>query len=251
MTLAGRVAVVTGAGRGIGVAYATALAEDGASVVIADLDAESARATAADLNAKGWTAIDAHVDVSDRESTRQLAETVKSAFGGAHIVVNNAAIYHSMRRDSVLDVDIDYWRKVMAVNVDGALLMTQAFAPQMIAAGWGRIVNQSSTAAYSGGVGGHYAVSKLALVALTQACARELGPHGITVNAIAPGLIFTEATLATVPEAGRDALRQQQSINREGSPDDLVGALRYFCSDASAFTSGQVLIVDGFKTVRT
>lgn len=248
--LDGRVAVVTGAGRGIGVAYAEALADDGASIVVADIDPALAEATASSLADRGTKAVGLQVDVSDVDSTRRLAEEVRASFGGAHILVNNAAIYHSMRRDSILDVDIDYWRTVMGVNVDGALLMTQAFAPMMIEAGWGRVVNQTSTAAYSGGVGGHYAVSKLALVAVTQAFARELGPHGITVNAIAPGLIFTEATLATVSEPARAALRGQQSIDHEGSPEDLVGALRYFCSDAAAFTSGQVIIVDGFKTIR-
>jgi NAD(P)-dependent dehydrogenase (short-subunit alcohol dehydrogenase family) len=248
-SLDGRVAVVTGAGRGIGFEYAKALAEDGATVVVADVDAAMARTASSELAASG-TVVDAQVDVSDQASTRRLAEEVGERFGAAHILVNNAAIYHSMRRDSILEVDIEYWRRFMAVNVDGAVLMTQAFAPLMIEAGWGRVVNQASTAAYSGGVGGHYAVSKLATVGVTQALARELGPHGITVNAIAPGLIFTEATMVTVSEDAQNALVAQQCIKRKGSPEDLVGALRYFCSDAASWTSGQVLIVDGYKTIR-
>ena len=173
-TLEGRVAVVTGAGRGIGYEYARALAEDGATVVVADVDAAMARTASSELAASGKV-VDAQVDVSDQASTRRLAAEVAERFGAAHIVVNNAAIYHSMRRDSVLEVDIEYWRHVMAVNVDGALLMTQAFAPLMIEAGWGRVVNQASTAAYSGGVGGHYAVSKLAVIGVTQALAQRAG----------------------------------------------------------------------------
>jgi NAD(P)-dependent dehydrogenase (short-subunit alcohol dehydrogenase family) len=242
---------VTGAGRGIGRAYATALAEDGATVVIADIEEELASATAKELSAAGFAALPRHVDVSEVDSTRALAGFVREEFGAVHILVNNAAIHHSMRMDPLLEVDIDYWRRVMAVNLDGVLLMTQALAPLMIEGSWGRIVNQSSTAAYSGGVGGHYAVSKLALVSLTQGLARELGPHGITVNAIAPGLIFTEATLATVPAAARDALLGQQAIRRQGQPEDLVAALRFFCSEGAGWTSGQIVIVDGFKTVRT
>ena len=245
----GRIAIVTGSGRGIGQEYATALAEDGATVVVADLDEQLAAETVELITGKGGRAVARRVDVGDQESTGSFGEWVRSEFGAAHILVNNAAIYHSMRNDPQMEVDLGYWRKVFAVNLDGALLMTQAVAPLMVEAGWGRIVNQSSTGAYSGG-GGAYCVSKLALIGLTQGFAKELGQHGITVNAIAPGLIHTEATMVTVPEAGRAALLAQQAVKKEGAPSDLVAALRFFCSDDAGWVSGQVTIVDGFKTLR-
>jgi NAD(P)-dependent dehydrogenase (short-subunit alcohol dehydrogenase family) len=249
LDLTGRVAVVTGAGRGIGAAYATALASHGAKVVVADIDAEAAASCAKRLSAEGHTAIDAAVDISDRDSTLALASRVQDEFGAAHIVVNNAAIYHSMRLDRQLDVDIDYWRRVFSVNLDGALLVTQAFAPLLIEAGWGRVVMQSSVAAYSGG-GGAYGVSKLALLGLTRGFARELGGHGVTVNGIAPGPVLNEATAATVPEDKVSALVSSGALKRAGSEDDLVGALLFLCSDLSAWMTGQTLIVDGGITVR-
>jgi 3-oxoacyl-[acyl-carrier protein] reductase len=245
----GRIAVVTGGGRGIGQEYAVALAADGATVVVADLDDDLAAETVKLVERAGGTAVARHVDIGDQGSTAEFGAWLRREFGAAHILVNNAAIYHSMRTDSQMTVDIGYWRRVFSVNLDGALLMTQAVAPLMIEGGWGRIVNQASTAAYSGS-GGAYTVSKLALIGLTQGFARELGQHGITVNAIAPGLIHTEATMVTVSEARRAALLSQQALKKEGQPGDLVAALRFFCSDEAGWVSGQVTIVDGFKTLR-
>lgn len=247
--LAGRVAIVTGGGRGIGRRYCEALVGEGATVVVADVDLAGAEETAAILTKNGGTATALPVDVSDRDSTLGLAAAVREQFGRAEILVNNAAIYHSMRMDPQLTVEIDYWRKVFAVNLDGALLMTQAVAPMMIEAGWGRIVMQSSTAAYLGG-GGHYAVSKLALLGLTRGFAKELGPHGITVNGIAPGVVETEATAATVPAAKLAQLAAMTPLPLQAKPDDLVGTLLFLCSDASAWMTGQTLVVDGGLVVR-
>ena len=135
--LAGGVAVVTGAGQGIGQAYAEALARHGASVAVADINESTAKDVAVAIADAGGNAHAIAVDVSDRESTLELAATVRDHFGGCHIVVNNAAIYHSMRLDPQLTVDIDYWRRVFSVNLDGPLLVTQALAPMLIEAGWG------------------------------------------------------------------------------------------------------------------
>ena len=239
----GHVAIVTGAAQGIGREYARALAALGASVVAADLNLDGAKETAALIESAGGTAVALPVDVSDRASTLDLAGTVKAEFGGAHIVVNNAAIYHSMRMDPVLSVDIDYWRRMFSVNLDGALLVSQAFAPLLIEAGWGRIVNQTSVAAY--GPGGAYGASKLALINLTLCLAAELGPHGITVNAIAPGPIYTEATEATVPAARLEAMQAMMPLKRKAGPEDLLGALRFLCSDDAAWVTGQTILVDG------
>ena len=246
--LAGRVAVVTGAGQGIGAAYAGALAAHGAAVVVADINEPAAKEVAAGIAEGGGASLAVGVDVSDRESTLALADRVRAELGACHIVVNNAAIYHSMRLDPQLTVDIDYWRKVLSVNLDGPLLVTQALAPLLIEAGWGRVVMQTSTAAY--GSGGAYGVSKLALLALMRGFARELGSHGITVNAIAPGPILTEATQVTVPQDRLDALVASAAIKRMGTVDDLVGTLLFLCSDASAWVTAQTLVVDGGITPR-
>jgi NAD(P)-dependent dehydrogenase (short-subunit alcohol dehydrogenase family) len=249
MSLAGKVAVVTGAGQGIGADYAAFLASLGASVVAADINAQTASDTAHQIAKDGGKAIAARVDVSDPESVRDLAARVKRELGAAHILVNNAAIYHSIELAPIMQVDIGYWRKVFAVNLDGALLCSQAFAPQMIERGWGRIINQTSIAAYNRGLG-HYCVSKLALVGLTVNMAAELGPHGITVNAIAPGPIMTEATKKIVPSEALEQLAQNMPIRKEGMPSDLRGTLRFLASDDSAWMTGQTLIVDGGLTVR-
>jgi 3-oxoacyl-[acyl-carrier protein] reductase len=247
--LTGRVAVVTGAGQGIGRTFTLALAVAGATVVAADVNEAAAKETVALVEEAGGAGFAVAVDVSDADSTRRLAAEVRDEAGGAHILVNNAAIYHSVRFDPQLTVDIAYWRKVFSVNLDGALLVTQALAPLMIEAGWGRVVNQSSIAAYSGN-GGAYAVSKLALLGLTTGFARELGRHGITVNAIAPGPIFTEATEVTVPKDRLERAVAQAAIPLRAQPDDLVGSLLFLCSDAAAWMTGQTLVVDGGVTTR-
>jgi NAD(P)-dependent dehydrogenase (short-subunit alcohol dehydrogenase family) len=246
--LKGRVAVVTGAGQGIGRAYAAALAEHGAVVVSADLNGPAAEDTADAIQSDGGESSAITVDVSDRDSTLAMAAAVRDRYGECHIVVNNAAIYHSMRLDPQLTVDIDYWRTVFSVNLDGPLLVTQALAPLLIDAGWGRVIMQTSTAAY--GNGGAYGTSKLALLSLTRGFARELGAHGITVNAIAPGPILTEATQVTIPQERIDALIATAAIKRAGTVDDLVGTLLYLCSDAASWVTAQTLVIDGGITAR-
>jgi NAD(P)-dependent dehydrogenase (short-subunit alcohol dehydrogenase family) len=150
--------------------------------------------------------------------------------------------------DPVLEVDLDYWRRMFSVNVDGALLMVQAFAPLMIEAGWGRIVNQTSVAAY--GASGAYSATKLALISLTMSQAVELGPHGITVNAIAPGPILTEATLVTVPQERLDRMQAGMPIKRQAQPSDLLSALRFLCSEDSGWVTAETVVVDGGITRR-
>jgi NAD(P)-dependent dehydrogenase (short-subunit alcohol dehydrogenase family) len=241
--------VVSGAAQGIGAEYAWTLAREGALVAVADIDEAGAERTAKRIMASGGQAVAVGVDVSSKDSTLACARRVREEVGNTNILVNNAAIYHSMRTDRQLDVDIEYWRKIFSVNVDGALLMTQAFAPALIEAGWGRVIIQTSTAPYLG-TGGHYGVSKLALIGLTRGFAKELGPHRITVNAIAPGPIFTEATEQVVSEERLDSLLGQQSIPVRAQPDVLSGTLLYLCGEGAAWVTGQTLIVDGGAATR-
>lgn len=242
------IAVITGAAQGIGREYALALAEDGATVVAADLNLEAAEDTARMIVDKGGKAVARRVDVSSKDDTRALAATVREEFGNTNILVNNAAIYAGMQMDPVLTVDIDYWRRMFSVNLDGSLLMVQAFAPQLIEAGWARVINQTSVAAY--GPAGAYSATKLALINLTQSQAVELGAHGIPVNAIAPGPILTDATLQTVPPERVDRLIGSALIKTRNGPEVLVGTLRHLCSDGAAWVTGQTFLVDGGLTRR-
>lgn len=246
--LSTRVAVVTGAAGGIGRAYALALARAGARVVIADIDKKGATETAALIAESGGDAQAMQVDVSSRASTLALAEQVRARYGAAHVVVNNAAIFHDLKKYPQLTIDIEYWRKVFSVNLDGSLLITQAFAPLLIEAGWGRVIIQTSTAAYI--AAGVYGATKIALLPLIRGFARELGHYNITVNGIAPGATMTEAMLDTVPAERLAELRAAQFIDRQGMAEDLVGPLLFLCGDDSQWITGQTLVVDGGATWR-
>jgi 3-oxoacyl-[acyl-carrier protein] reductase len=243
--LEGKVAIVTGAAQGIGEVYARALASWGAQVAVVDIQGKKAEEVATKIRSEGGRAAAFTVDVADHTSVQTMVRNVSQTFGKPiQILVNNAAIYHSMRMDPLTKVDISYWRRVLAVNLDGVLLCSQAVAPQMMESKWGRIINQSSAAAYLG-AGGVYGVSKLALIGLTQGLARELGPYGITVNAIAPGVIWTEATVVTIPEPVLEEMVRRQAIPKKGMPDDLLGLLRFLCSEDSSWITGQTFIIDG------
>jgi 3-oxoacyl-[acyl-carrier protein] reductase len=246
--LNGKVAVVTGAAAGIGRDYARGLARCGAHVVVADINEAGAKETAGIIDSDGGQALALGVDVSSKQSTLDLAVAVRERCGTAHILVNNAAIFHDLKKYSQLTIDIEYWRKIFSVNLDGALLATQAFAPLMIEAGWGRVIMQTSTAAYS--AAGVYGATKIALLPLVRGFAKELGQHNITVNGIAPGATMTEAMLDTVPAARLAELRSAQFIDRPGVTEDLIGPLLFLCGDDSRWITGQTLIVDGGATWR-
>lgn len=243
-----KVAIVTGAGQGIGEAYARALAREGARVVVAEINEERGAAVADAIVKDGGTATFVAVDVASPESTRALAEATRAAYGGIDCLVNNAAIYHGMKLAPLIGVEWDYYKRFMDVNMHGALLCTRACYPSMRERGGGAIVNQSSTAAWM--AAGYYGVAKLALNGLTQSLARELGGMNIRVNGIAPGPTDTEATRAVVPEAIAKQILAQMPLSRMGLPEDIVGACLFLLSDDAAWITGQILNVDGGQIMR-
>ncbi|WP_405488053.1 SDR family oxidoreductase [Nocardia sp. NBC_00511] len=240
--------IVTGAARGIGEAYARALAAEGAKVVVADLNSELGEAVAKDITANGGTAVFAQVDVADPESAKAVADFTVAEFGGIDHLVNNAAIYGDMKLDLLVTVPWDYYKKFMAVNLDGALNMTRAVWRPMKKRGSGSIVNQSSTAAWT--YSGFYGLAKAGINSLTQQLARELGNDGIRINAIAPGPTDTEATRSIVPGQFVEQLVSQMALKRLGTVDDMVGACLYLLSDDAAWVTGQILNVDGGQVFR-
>lgn len=242
----GKVAVITGAAGGIGEAYARALAAEGASVVIADLDADRGTSVADDL---GDHALFVPTDVADPASAEAMAAAAVERFGGIDLLVNNAAIYGGMQLDTLLTVDWDYYRRFMAVNMDGALVVTRACYKHLGRRGGGAIVNQSSTAAWM--YAAFYGLAKVGINGLTQQLAAELGGRNIRVNAIAPGPIDTEATRSVVPAEMLADIVNGLSIKRQGTPGDLVGMCLFLLSDDASWITGQIINVDGGQIVRS
>jgi NAD(P)-dependent dehydrogenase (short-subunit alcohol dehydrogenase family) len=245
---AGKVAVVTGAGRGIGRAYAEGLAGTGASVVVADIAEASAQETAEAIRASGGVAAAIGVDIADHDSVATMAEAAALQFGGIDFLVNNAAIFGGMKLDFLLTVDWDYLRRFLDVNLLGALVCIRACYPSMAERGGGAIVNQSSTAAYL--YAGYYGWAKAGINSLTQQLSHELGGMHIRVNAIAPGPTDTEAARSVVPDGYMEQLVGSLALKRQGSPEDLVGMCLFLLSEDAAWVTGHVFNVDGGQVMR-
>ncbi|GAA3979075.1 SDR family oxidoreductase [Actinomadura viridis] len=243
-----RVAIVTGAGQGIGEAYARALAAEGARVVVADLDGERAGKVAREIEAAGGAALAVVTDVADPAGAQAMADAAVKAYGGVDYLVNNAAIYGGMRVEALTKVDLDYYQRFMAVNLNGALHCTRAVYRSMRERGGGAIVNQSSTAAWM--AGGFYSIAKAALNSLTVNLAAELAWMNIRVNAIAPGPTDTAATREVVPGDFIDPMVQGLMIKRLGTPGDHVGAVLFMLSGDASWMTGQIVAVDGGQIVR-
>jgi len=245
-TLDGKVAVVTGAAQGIGAAYARHLAQCGSTVVLADIDENLAEGTAEAVAAGGATAWAAGVDIADPDQCRVLVSDVLDRTGRLDILVNNAAIYQEARSTPAEEIPVDVWRRIVEVNINGTYFMCRAVIPHMKERGSGVIVNQTSGSVFVAPPGmAHYVTTKAAVIPLTQVLARELGPHGVRVNAIAPGLTDTPATRAVAPEPVIQASVAGIAMGRLATPDDLCGTLEFLCSDASAFVTGQTIAVNG------
>ncbi|MEO3783677.1 SDR family oxidoreductase [Actinocorallia sp. B10E7] len=247
MRFADKVAIVTGAGQGIGETYAKSLAEEGARVVVADLNEEQAVRVAKEIEAAGGAALAVKVDVSDPGSALAMAAATEEAYGGVDFLVNNAAIYGGMKIESLMKVDLGYYEKFMSVNMNGALHCTRAVYKSMRGRGGGVVVNQSSTAAWM--AGGFYSIAKAAINSLTVNLASELGWMNIRVNAIAPGPTDTAATRSVVGEMV-DPLVQGLMIKRMGTPQDHVGLLHFLLSDEASWVTAQIIAVDGGHIVR-
>lgn len=251
--IAGKVAVVTGAGgRGnsIGRAYALGLAQAGAAVVVADLNSDGADAVAQEIVAAGGQSIAVGVDITQPDSVASMARAAADAFGGVDILVNNAGLMAELGYLPAVDIPIEQWNRIMAVNVTGALNCAQAIVPLMRARGGGKIVNQVSGGAFP--AQSIYGVSKLALVGLTTTLARQLGREKINVNAIAPGNTMSDAGKLITPDDSPfvKLLEATVAMRVRGQPDELVGTLLLLCSSAGDWITGQVLHVDGGWVLR-
>jgi len=251
--LKGKVAIVTGAGgRGnsIGRAYAMGLASAGAEVVVADLNAEGAKAVSEEIIAAGGKSMAVGVDITKPDSVAAMAKTAKDAFGGVDILVNNAALMAELGYETAADIPLEQWNQIMNVNVTGALNCAQAMVPMMRERGGGKIINQTSGGAFP--AVSIYGISKLALVGLTTTLAKQLGPDNINVNAIAPGNITSDAGKMLVPDDSPfiKFLEATVAMRPRGAPDELVGTLLLLCSQAGDWITGQVMHVDGGWVLR-
>jgi NAD(P)-dependent dehydrogenase (short-subunit alcohol dehydrogenase family) len=245
---AGKVAVVTGAGRGIGRAYALGLGAAGAAVVVADIDEAGAKETAAGVVAAGGRAAATAVDIADHDSVSAMAEGAIAEFGGIDFLVNNAAIFGGMKLDFLLTVDWAYLQRFLEVNMLGALVCTRACYPSMAGRGGGAVVNQSSSAAYL--YAGFYGWAKAGVNSLTQQLAHELGGMNIRVNAIAPGPTDTDAARSVVPGDYMRQLVGSLALKRQGAPEDLVGMCMFLLSDDARWVTGHIFSVDGGQVMR-
>ncbi|MBB5707467.1 SDR family oxidoreductase [Sphingopyxis panaciterrulae] len=243
-----KVAIVTGGGQGIGEHYARALAAEGAAVVVAEINEDNARKVAEAIVAEGGKAIYTATDVSNEDSCAECVERTISECGGIDFLINNAAIFAGMRRKSWMEIELDYYRRFMAVNLESVLLMTRAVYPALKARGGGSIVNQSSTAAYY--AGNYYGLAKLGVNGLTIALAKELGPDNIRVNGVAPGPTNTEATRTSVAEDRVKGIIDSLPLRRLGETQDIVNTVLFLCSDEASWVTGQTWSVDGGHIMR-
>jgi NAD(P)-dependent dehydrogenase (short-subunit alcohol dehydrogenase family) len=237
MKLEGRVAIVTGAARGIGRAIAEKLHEEGAQLAVADLNGDGARDVASKLDG-----LAIEMDISSEADAGRMARETLDRFGKIDVLVNAAAIVPFVAWD---EVDYAYWRKIISVNLDGAYLVSRAVEPAMREAGYGRIVQIASNAFYAGTPNmGPYLAAKGGVVGLTRALATELGKYGITANAVAPGITRSEAVMESPHQNALDFVQSLQAIPRHAYPEDIAPAAAFLASEESGWITGQVLVAD-------
>ena len=249
----GRVAVVTGAARGIGLGIATRFAEEGASVAILDLDRTSAAEAAGELPiTASASAVGIGADVSNGDSVQAAVDHVVAELGGLHVLVNNAGV----TRDNLLfKMSDDDWDVVMGVHLRGAFLMTRAAQQHFVAQKYGKIVCLSSVSALGNRGQANYAAAKMGIQGFVRTLGIELGPYGVNANAIAPGFIATDMTDETAARVGmpvedfRKAAAERNPVRRVGYPEDIAAAAAFLCSDEASYITGQTLYVDGGATL--
>ncbi len=249
MRLAGKVAIVTGGARGLGLAISTRFAKEGASVVIADLS--GADEVAADLVKQGYKALAIQTDVSSEESVAAMVEKTVKTCGTVDILVNNAGIASTVMPQPFEELTVKQWRAILDVNTVGLWLCCRAVSPHMRAQKAGRIINLTSSTAIRGApFMMHYVASKGAVIAMTRALANELGGDNILVNAVAPGYILTDSNVANADMSAKVSAvtLQRRPVKRHGYPEDIVGTVVYFASEDAGFVSGEIISIDGGGT---
>jgi len=244
-----RVVIITGAGQGIGRVFAKAFATAGARSVIAELNKEKAAAVFEEIMGFGGQALAVTTDVADPASIEAMIDVVEGEYGRIDILINNAGIFSTLEMRPFEQIPLDEWEQVLRVNLTGPFLCTRAVLPAMRRAKWGRIINVASGAVRLGRPNYlHYIAAKAALAGMSLSMARELGPDGITVNAILPGATFTEIERKTVTPAQKERIIAMQCIPRAEIPEDLVGAVLFLASEGSSFVTGQSINLDGGVT---
>lgn len=244
MRLRDRVVIVTGGAQGIGRAYCSGTAAEGARVVVADV--ADPTPTVKEVEGRGSQALGVECDVSREEDTRRLATETLARFGRIDVLVNNAALYGTLRRRPFMEIPVEEWDRVMAVNLRGLFLCARAVFPAMQAQGKGNIINIASSTFFRGVPHSiHYTTSKGGVVGFTRSLARELGDFGIRVNAIAPGFTLSGENEKNISDERKEMNIRTRMIKRAELPEDLVGTLVFLASDDSDFISGQTILVDG------
>jgi len=247
--LDGHVALVTGAGKGLGRAFCVRLAQEGANIVaVTRADLPGLEETALMVRNAGREALTLQVDVAREADCLKMAAEALAAFSRIDVLVNNAAYYYGVKRKLFDQIEVDEWDRMMSVNVRGPWLCTKAVFPHMKAAGKGKIVNLASEVFFTGSHGFvHYVASKGGVIGLTRALAIELGPYGICVNAVAPGFTDTEASRTVADVTKYDT--SKTPLRRLQTPEDLVGIVAFLASDDSDFVTGQTILVDGGRAM--